>query len=539
MNPQLFGLLSAVLVLSLALSACSSGNNNNTSGPSAPSSQPAASESASTEASAEPASEKLSLNWFVWVNDANANLPDSGKDFVKATIEEKFNVELNLEYMVSGEDYINKTNVLLASTPPDMWKDATPEGGNRYAADGLLADMTPFVSQETMPNYFAHWITQTELERYQILNMYVRAPIPFNRGFYRTFYIRKDWLDRLGLEVPNSYDDYLTAMRAFRNDDPDGNGAKDTYGYTLSGGGANLGWDWPEYLKNGLPFAMKVENNQYIDIQTDPRMASVIDDIVNVIGEDLVDPDWFLNKSPQHIEKAIQGKAGIVFGSAPNFAFDSNPQGIQARTQELFPGANWVPMNLFPDAEHGTAPNPGNPFLFPKAVADSEPEKIERSVQILDWLAGEEGYVLTHYGQEGKHYTRDGQTITLNVGAFAKDVIEQGNFLTIWSFFTPADAASVFGLSIVDPRETDRDRDIRDYFSTIKLYPTTGVQLIAPENFDWTFRTRMNELISKAVLSDKSGEHWPEYREELMVKYKGNDLVAAYTQNFRDAGVIE
>ncbi|MBR1713386.1 MAG: hypothetical protein IJ717_00375 [Treponema sp.] len=43
--------------------------------------------------------------------------------------------------------------------------------------------------------------------------------------------IRKDWLDKLGLSVPRTMDEYLDVMRAFTHNDPDGNGKNDTYGY--------------------------------------------------------------------------------------------------------------------------------------------------------------------------------------------------------------------------------------------------------------------------------------------------------------------
>ncbi|GIP33355.1 extracellular solute-binding protein [Paenibacillus sp. J2TS4] len=483
--------------------------------------------------------EKISLNWFV-TSQPNTNLPDGDKDFVRKTIEEKFNVEMKLDYMIQGQDFINKTNLLLASTPPDMWRDSTPDGGNQYALDDLLADLTPFVTPETMPNYFKYWTTEKELQAYQIQNKFVRAPIPFNRNIYRVYYIREDWLKNLGLEVPTTYDEYVDVLRKFRNDDPNRSGSKDTYGFTTAGGGSGIGTDWPEYFRHGLTYPRKIENNQYVDMLTDPRIEYVIDDIVKLIEEDLIDPDWFLNKDPQHIEKAIQGKVGVILGTRQEFALDSNPQGIQARTKQLFPDANWVPMNIFPDTSIAIKPSPGSPFLFAKQVAEKDPEKVKRSIEILDWLASEEGYLLTHYGVEGQHYTRKGNTIKINLEAFTNDVITQGDFLKIWQFFTPFDASQIFDLEVLDPRQTDRDREILEFFSTVKLDENEGVSLIAPEGFDLAaFRKRQSEFQVKAVLEDKSGKNWPQYREELMTKYNGNELFNAYIEIMRKAGAIK
>ncbi|RAV19002.1 extracellular solute-binding protein [Paenibacillus contaminans] len=523
----------ALLSLALVLTACSKEKETDT-----PAKQTGGA-SQSPSADVKPQKEKLSLNWLVHVQ-ANTNLPEAGKDFVKKKIEEKFNVELKLDYMISGQDYINKTNALLASTPPDMWKDGTPDGGNQYAVSGLLADMTPFVSPQTMPNYFKYWTTEKEMKLYQVQNNFYRAPVPFDRSIFRSLYIRKDWLDKLGLPVPKTYDEYVETLRKFRNGDPDGNGKKDTYGFTTAGAGGSIGLDWPEYLKHGLTFPRKIENDRFVDIQTDPKIEFVINDVAKLIQEDLVDPDWYLNKAPQHVEKAISGKAGVVLGATKDFAFDSNPQSIQARTKQLFPNANWVPLNLFPDTPAAVKPSPANPFLFAKTVAEKNPEKVKRSIEILDWLASEEGYLLTHYGEEGKHYVKEGQTIKLNVDAYTNDIAKQGDFLKIWQFFTPFEAPQIFGLTVLDSRMTDHDREITKYFTTIKLNENEGTSLIPPQGFDLAgFRKRQAELQTKALLEDKSGKNWPQYREELMTKYKGNELFESYEKSLRAVGAIK
>lgn len=47
-------------------------------------------------------------------------------------------------------------------------------------------------------------------------------------------WIRQDWLDKLGLKGPETLDDLEKVMDAFVNQDPDGNGKKDTYGITMA-----------------------------------------------------------------------------------------------------------------------------------------------------------------------------------------------------------------------------------------------------------------------------------------------------------------
>ena len=60
--------------------------------------------------------------------------------------------------------------------------------------------------------------------------------------------IRQDWLDNLGLDMPETFEEFKEVMRAFTEDDPDGNGVDDTYGFVSSYQGPyNREW-------NGLEF---------------------------------------------------------------------------------------------------------------------------------------------------------------------------------------------------------------------------------------------------------------------------------------------
>ena len=54
----------------------------------------------------------------------------------------------------------------------------------------------------------------------------------YDLNIWLTIY-RQDWLDNLGLGVPQTIDEYGEVLRAFTHDDPDGNGQADTYGRLL------------------------------------------------------------------------------------------------------------------------------------------------------------------------------------------------------------------------------------------------------------------------------------------------------------------
>ena len=148
-----------------------------------------------------------------------------------------------------------------------------------------------------------------------------------------------------------------------------------------------------------------------------------------------------------------------MLGATKDFAFDANPNSLINKTKAINPESGIGPFLIRLRTNRGvwTENLPDTPFVFAASLAEESPEKIERTVEILDWLASEEGFLLSHYGIEGTHYTREGNTITLNPEAIQQDIVEQGNFLDVYDFFTPNEP-EVLGLEVMDPRMTNHDR---------------------------------------------------------------------------------
>lgn len=524
-------ILLVLLAIILTATACSSNKNNPT--PSATTS-PTANATGGAEATKEPVQEKIKLDWFV-ISSADAIVPKGDLDFVKAAIDEKFNVDLTVSYMPFGTDYQNKLNSLVASNdiPDVFFIDGI--SSNQYIKDGIAKDMTGIVTPANMPNYFKYWMSEEALPKYQVQGKFARAPVPYEKYYYRSYYIRQDWLNKLGLQMPKSYDEMVEVMKAFTTGDPDGNNKNDTYGFTAFGNGTNMSLEFPTYVKNGLFGDFNVVGDQFVDTRTDLKMAQVLEDTKALIQSGVVDPDWLLNKNGQQIEKAVQGKAGIILGFGKNLAFDNNPEGLQMKTKEITgnTNTNWMPFDPF--AETGTYidPVPSNPFLLSSKSTD---EEINRSIQILDWLAGEEGYLMTHYGRDGVEYTRDGATITLNQEAFTKNVTDNGNFLSVYAWFTPISGPEEFGVIVADPNVTDRDRAIVETITSYKIVPSVGTSLVVKEGMDLAaLRKRMNELQVKVIYDEKDASNWPRYREELMTKYAGKEIFTYYAEQVTEA----
>ncbi|MFJ3895735.1 extracellular solute-binding protein [Streptomyces sp. NPDC090083] len=76
--------------------------------------------------------------------------------------------------------------------------------------------------------------------------------IPYSRQA-QTLMIRKDWLRKLGLKAPTTWQEMLTVAKAFATRDPDGDGKKDTYGMVVPGSATNgyAAWWGASFLWQG------------------------------------------------------------------------------------------------------------------------------------------------------------------------------------------------------------------------------------------------------------------------------------------------
>ncbi|RAV21530.1 extracellular solute-binding protein [Paenibacillus contaminans] len=530
-------LVSVATSFALLGSACGGKSaSNSPSGSPSPSGTTQPSGSPKAEANAK----KYDIEFFV-PTGTGGSLPSPDKDIIKKTIDEKFNVNLTITHMVSGTDSTNKINVRFASnTPPDLLV-VSGRDSQTYAKDGLIADLRPLVTPQTMPNYFK-WISEKELKGYYSIEGYpegLRAPLPFNLHPYTSWYIRKDWLDNLGLKVPTNYDEMLDAVRKFTFNDPDKNGKADTYGFSTSGNGANVGFEWPQWVKNGFYSSMFIDNGQLIDSGSNPKTGQVLKEIKDLIAEKVVDPNWFLNKGTEHVNRMIEGKAGIIKYDGRDFALEGAEASALNKAREINPKAEIVPFNPFPDAKGiWSTPQGSFGFVVPKGLADKDPDKVKRMMQILDFLASPDGFLLTHYGKEGESYTKAGNKVTLIPDAINKFNADNGKFLQIYDFFTRVSDTAPIGLEIINPKETDRDRQIVKTLLSNKLVSYTGGTYVTPPadiNIG-DYRKEMNAVLSKIVFGDLPVEKWPEYLETLLTKNKGKEIFDTYTKQIQKNG---
>jgi putative aldouronate transport system substrate-binding protein len=240
---------------------------------------------------------------------------------------EKLGINVTYDWTVKGgytdDTYRQKMNLTLSSGDlPDVIKvDATTL--KQLALSGEIEDLT-----EIWDEYAADFTKETFAgEGDSVLNSAkvdgkLMAIPEMDSSLESTQYIwiRKDWLDKLGLEAPRSMQDLLEISKAFATMDPDGNGEDDTFGLTLtkdfySGWGGSEGF-FAGYHAYPNMWVEKDGKLEFGSIQPEVKDALLALSEMYKNGE--IDKEFGIKDGSIVAETVASGKVGINFGEQWN-----------------------------------------------------------------------------------------------------------------------------------------------------------------------------------------------------------------------------
>ncbi|MBO5930217.1 MAG: hypothetical protein J6Q27_02845, partial [Clostridia bacterium] len=175
--------------------------------------------------------EKLTLTWLGFPRLGGA--PEGTTP--ELLLEEKFNLEIKPLFYEETK-YEEKSSLLLAGGEiPDLIYEMDPIYVINHAYQDFLVEVPYDTIEKYAPEYFAYLNEYNPVgwshSRYEGKNWGV-PNVNYSQMVSDVTFWRKDWLDKFGLEVPKTLDETYTALYKFANEDPDGNGKKDTYGFS-------------------------------------------------------------------------------------------------------------------------------------------------------------------------------------------------------------------------------------------------------------------------------------------------------------------
>ncbi|MGG1550232.1 extracellular solute-binding protein [Paenibacillus ferrarius] len=395
-------LVPALLAMTFAGGTLIAGCGSSTSSTSSTTTPADSSKAAATTAASSGKAVKLDI-----IETGNG-LPSPDQDIIKQELDKALNTEINLTVYASGDDYKNQVNVRMASANfPDLFA-VDRQQLKQFSDQGLLLDLTPYMDKLKQTKDF---IGDASLKKGQ-LNGKTYAISKSPQVPYNTYWIRKDWLDKLNLKMPTTPEELYNVAKAFTEQDPDGNGKKDTFGLT----GSKFAAFEPIWGAYGIAYAggvpsLYVKDNKMVNALYDPSMKEALASTQKLVASGAVDPELMANTGLQHQQKAIKGQAGIVYLDWPNVTKDQFVEQIKA----VNPNANWVQVEALkgPGGQFVSGYDIGasaGMYAIPKSL-EKNPEKLQKVFDLLNYVSGKDGSPLVQYGVKGKHYNLEGTKV--------------------------------------------------------------------------------------------------------------------------------
>jgi putative aldouronate transport system substrate-binding protein len=311
---------------------------------------------------------------------------------------------------------VPQLNVMMAAgNAPDLsfTYDAVLVGS--YVSQGGLADLTKYVNQAPA---LSKW-TGKEAMDYGTWGGKIYA-IPGKRQILGISgsWIRKDWLDKLGLAAPKTTQEWLTAVRAFRDKDPGKLGDK----LVPIGGGFSGGPDLNIMYSFYKPATERERAGWIGPTSTRPARDIAIPGakdglkFCNMLqNEGLIQKDWALWPKNDQLNFPAALANGYVG------AFENNASYLHAYNhiptlKKNSPDAVYVPIDPFTNAEGKTPKYVYNPI----GIFNIVPVFSKNADLVVKYLI---------YGDVGQHYTLNEEGIILPKQLTGDAVWEAGNIM--------------------------------------------------------------------------------------------------------------
>jgi putative aldouronate transport system substrate-binding protein len=424
--------------------------------------------------------------------------PPSPDNPVLKEFEKRTNTKLTVQW-VPGGDYADRVNVALAAGDiADLIKipSITTPLFRQMVKQGAFWDLTPFIKD--YPNLVSLDPKVWNNTKIDGKNYAVPAGRPLNGGGF--FSIRKDWLDKLGMKMPQTMDELYTVMKAFKDQAPDGK--KDTVGFTMRG--ANV----IEEVFTGTVGKWKEKDGKLINMNLEPEVKESLNYQRKLYQEGLIPQDFPVLKETQYWELATSGRAGVTV---------ETPEALFRYTMDQWkkdPKVAWTPMVFISPKAGGKAyvsqsTGMNGVLAIPKTVPE---EKMKAILKFINYGSGGDGLDLTLYGIKDVHYS-------------VVDGLKVANDKAVADSVGTASWGKMFSTPVVDlwqyaagmPKEIyQRNMKIAEERGKISIGdPAIGLVSETELKMGADYTKKIADMKTQVIIGKIPMEEWDKYVEQL------------------------
>ncbi|UJF33551.1 extracellular solute-binding protein [Paenibacillus hexagrammi] len=353
----------------LTVTACSS-QVSEPSAPGTPSKRGASSEPAASSDPFGKYAEPVTLNiaYSVDPNFKSSKGETPENNVWNKAIKDNLNIDIKIGWQVAKDNFDQKMNLAIASNDLPDAMVVNQVQLNQMVRAGEVADLTEVYDKYASPTVKKIIESTDGLAKSQVTFKGKMMAIPsVTAEDFSWLWIRKDWLDKLGLQPPKTVEDLEKIAKAFVEQDPDGNGKADTIGLAAGNGLFNDFTQGPPNFDFEAIFAayhaypgfwVKGSDGKPMYGSLMPEAREALLKLRDMYAKGLIDKEIGIRKAPE--ETVINGKAGMFF-----CGFYGGYWPLPAAWKND-PKANWQSYALPLDAAgkyNVMTTNPSNSFL--------------------------------------------------------------------------------------------------------------------------------------------------------------------------------
>lgn len=372
-------------------------------------------------------------------------------------------VGINVEFVTvpRGDEVTWLRTALAGNEAPDIVLTYTYSIAQEYYEMGGVWDLSEFIDGPDQALNMKAYLGQEVIDYGRLTGGDELCGIIARRASTArsNYYVRKDWMEALNLEVPTTPDEVYDFVEKMVKENPEGR--TDVLGISTWSDGYFLA-AFSKLASDPLESQISCKlTRDYFD----EGMREYYRFVNKLYNNGLMDQEYYTRSGDDFTNFIVSGRYA-TFEDHVNADVDISRGSRLQTLQENQPEADLTSLpplkNIYDGKQYSTIYSPGGLIAFCPKSADAE--TVEACMTYLDWMCTEEGGFTISHGFEGEHYTlEDGIPVVKDADYNVKDKnwISADLFLTGNGGYYATEEA--FNKSVAFPYPGYEDHVLLDY----------------------------------------------------------------------------
>jgi putative aldouronate transport system substrate-binding protein len=331
-------------------------------------------------------------------------------NWIKEKVKKDLNIDLTFVPVGRWSENTDIVNLMASSSAPDLCY--TYNGGmiSSFRDQGAIMDLAPFIDSH-LPDLkkllgedpvfpgknFIYRNTDPQTGKIYSIPSYRVALAQ------RNVFIRKDWLDKLGLPIPKTTEEFYNALVAFRDQDPGGVGKNRVVPF---GQNSDARWGLASIIHPSIDPKMSDRDRWVYNVADRsiymPGYKEGVRMVNKWFNEGLIFRDFPLMATADDFYN--QMKSGVVGAFAQNWDMPYRTDyKILEELRKNVPDADYVPVDCITSSDGVTHKDMMDKVGLQIFIPSFSKQHVA-ALRYLNWLAKPENYRFLQIGQEGVNH---------------------------------------------------------------------------------------------------------------------------------------